>query len=143
MKFMLSITDKEKATSRNLPGLLLTAAIPLFHFGFFPVVLLTGKPWGEKDLGTILLGLSLAYIGAVLWIGGMISLGKSFGVLPQVRRRVTGGFYKLLKHPIYLGIFFCYLGLSLTQKSVPGLGYTFVVGIVCSIRAAREEALLI
>ncbi len=45
----------------------------------------------------------LAALGAGITLGGMASLGRSFAVLPGVRELRTGGLYRFVRHPIYLG----------------------------------------
>jgi protein-S-isoprenylcysteine O-methyltransferase Ste14 len=46
---------------------------------------------------------SMAGIGLLVVIGGKISLGYSFGLLPANRGVMDRGLYQLVRHPIYLG----------------------------------------
>lgn len=46
---------------------------------------------------------AVAAAGAAVALGGMASLRGSFAVLPGVRTLRTGGLYRLVRHPVYLG----------------------------------------
>src|SRR5680860_1799570 len=98
----------------------ITFLIPFIYFAnialayFFPRTI-------SLSVSLSLLGLIFAIIGLILWIISFLNLGRSFGVLPQKQKRVTKGLYKHFKHPMYLGIFLTFLGLSLANASKPGL----------------------
>ncbi|MEW5742625.1 MAG: methyltransferase [Myxococcota bacterium] len=47
--------------------------------------------------------LVLGGVGAAVSLGAVLSLGKSFAILPGVRTLRTGGLYRLVRHPLYLG----------------------------------------
>lgn len=42
-------------------------------------------------------------VGLVIVIGGKLSLGYSFGLLPANRGVIDRGLYRIVRHPIYLG----------------------------------------
>lgn len=44
-----------------------------------------------------------AWAGAGLVVAGVLSLGRSFAVLPGVRTLQTGGLYRVVRHPVYAG----------------------------------------
>lgn len=123
---------------------LLSVLIPLSYVIFLPLVLGTQGQPGFSSSPVIILGLVLSILGLVLWLGGMVSLGRSFGVLPVRQTRVTRGLYRFLSHPIYWGIFLTFLGISFCLGSLWGIFYDFlVIGLVSIVRARREEKLLI
>ena len=49
------------------------------------------------------IGLFITLVGQFLSIWGIITLRKSFSLLPEARELVTTGPYKLFHHPIYVG----------------------------------------
>ena len=49
------------------------------------------------------IGLFIILLGQFLCIWGILTLRKSFSLLPEARELVTTGPYKLFHHPIYLG----------------------------------------
>ena len=88
------------------------------------------------------LGIGLA--GLALWILGTINMGKSLAVLPGADRLVVRGIYKYIRHPIYIGINFTILGLTVASGSTFGLAFLIIVVIPLNIVRARfeEKALL-
>ena len=79
-------------------------------------------------------------LGFVIW--GKISLGRSFAILPANRGVMTGGAYRLVRHPIYAGylvghILFLLSAFSLYNFAIYALITSFQVH-----RILREEALL-
>lgn len=87
-----------------------------------------------------LIGIFIAIIGLIVWILCYFYLGKSFGVLPQKQKRITKGLYRYFKHPMYIGIFLTFLGLSLSKLSTPGLVFLFfVITPILFLRARFED----
>ena len=88
----------------------------------------------------ILIGLIFAFFGLMIWIISFFNLGFSFGVLPQKQKRVTKGIYKYFNHPMYIGIFCAFLGLSIANGSWQGLVFLNVVLLpVLFLRAYFED----
>ena len=58
----------------------------------------SGEPWVS---GTLTVGISA--IGLLVVIGGKLSLGRSFGLMPANRGIVSSGLYRVVRHPIYFG----------------------------------------
>lgn len=122
---------------------MLTVLIPLSYLAFLPLALMTKSTGGFGSVLIAIVGLVLSFLGLIFWLGGMLSLGKSFGVLPRRQAKVSRGLYKFLKHPIYWGIFLTFLGISFCLGSVWGIFYDLlVIGLVSIVRARREEQLL-
>src|SRR4051812_3971814 len=57
-------------------------------------------------------------IGLIIVIGGKISLGYSFGLLPANRGVMNRGMYKLVRHPIYLGYLISHFPFLAAHPSV-------------------------
>ena len=52
----------------------------------------------------------LSGIGLSVVIGGKLSLGRSFGLMPANRGIVSTGLYRVVRHPIYLGYLITHVG---------------------------------
>ncbi len=88
----------------------------------------------------ILLGIIFFTIGLTFWIISFYNLRKVFGVLPQKQKKIKTGLYKYFKHPMYIGIFLTFLGLSLANSSKPGLLFLFFIILpVLILRIKFEE----
>jgi protein-S-isoprenylcysteine O-methyltransferase Ste14 len=53
--------------------------------------------------GILLASSAIVVIGTVFTIWSLATLGRCFGLLPEVRGLVLGGPYRLVRHPVYLG----------------------------------------
>ncbi len=69
-------------------------------------------------------------------------LGKSFSIIPQARRLVQDGPYRLVRHPLYLSEMVAVSGIVLTRYNISTLAL-FLLLILCQVyRALQEEILL-
>ena len=79
-------------------------------------------------------------LGFVIW--GKISLGRSFAILPGNRGVMTGGAYRLVRHPIYAGYLAGHVLFLLSAFSLYNLAIYAVITFFQVYRILREEALL-
>jgi protein-S-isoprenylcysteine O-methyltransferase Ste14 len=84
----------------------------------------------------------LGVIGMLIAVPAMASLGRSFSLTPQARRLATGGLYRVVRHPLYLGETLNILGLMLAVGSLTAVVATVLVVAGQVIRASLEERLL-
>ena len=120
-----------------------TVLIPLLYL--INILIAFNNSYSFKaTLPLILLGIILAFLGLIIWITSYINLGKSFGVLPQQQKRIKNGLYKYLNHPMYVGIWLSFLGLSLANASWQALIFlNIVITPLLFVRAVFEEKKLI
>jgi protein-S-isoprenylcysteine O-methyltransferase Ste14 len=124
---------------RNLKNFLFTFLIPLFYLAG-PIIIYLNQSQFLPGLGLQLLGLLLAFSGLLFWFGGYFSLGlANFSVLPSPRSFQKKGLYRLVSHPIYLGISLTFLGLSLTTGSKTGLIYALLLVLPLNLARAKIE----
>ncbi|WP_437550435.1 isoprenylcysteine carboxylmethyltransferase family protein [Sorangium sp. So ce295] len=88
-------------------------------------------------------------IGTLFIIGGMALavvsigwLGKSFSVMPEARRLITSGPYRLVRHPVYLATLIQGTGIILIYPSIAAVLIYTVEMILQVIRMGYEERVL-
>lgn len=87
--------------------------------------------------------LSISALGACLALVSILTLGRSFAVLPSRRELVDRGPYRLIRHPAYLGQWLVVLGCS-PAADPPWLGIALALGLLpwLALRLRAEEQLL-
>ena len=120
----------------------------LTAFGlFFPSLLaFRGTPEGYAALLLALTGCLLAVAGAALVLRSRMELGPAWSFVPmadQATGLVTTGPYRLVRHPIYLGLSVLAMGEALAFASWPAF-FVVLAGIVPAFlwRSSAEEKLL-
>lgn len=74
-------------------------------------------PRTTDDLLVIATAEALMTIGLIVMMVSLFSLGRSFGIMPRARGLVQRGVYRWVRHPIYLGEFLAFGGLTLMALS--------------------------
>jgi len=103
---------------------------------FFP-------PW-VRGVAPQVVGGALLATGVVILVTARAAMGASFTVRPQPRAGgalVTSGPFRIVRHPTYLGAFFCLAGGSLF-RSWTGLGLTGALALLWAGKARVEERYL-
>ena len=113
----------------------------------FALVFIINIIFNNQFNGSILLkiiALFMILIGTILWISGIITLGKNFTVSVKPKGLVSTGIYSKIRHPMYYGGIIIYLGLGLFFKSIIGLILTIVLVTPFAIYSnIKEEKALI
>lgn len=90
-------------------------------------------------------GLALIATGLVVGVLGGAALGRSLRPhpIPATRGQLrTSGIYSLVRHPIYLAVMLCAVGLTLFSGRLLGLLATLALAVVLILKAKLEENLL-
>jgi protein-S-isoprenylcysteine O-methyltransferase Ste14 len=92
-----------------------------------------------------LLGLVLGVLGALVVSIAIIQLSKSLSPFPTPKQNgqlVTNGLYHYVRHPIYTGIIFATIGISLYQGSMTLVITSLLLVVLFYFKARYEERLL-
>ncbi len=106
----------------------------------FGVALISLKP--GIALIPVYVAAPLQFLALWFVIWGKISLGRSFAILPANRGVMTGGAYRIVRHPIYAGYLAGHVLFLLSAFSFHNLAVYAVITYLQLYRILREEALL-
>jgi protein-S-isoprenylcysteine O-methyltransferase Ste14 len=88
------------------------------------------------------LSASLLLLGNVLAVVILLRLGRSFSIMAEARRLVTGGPYALVRHPLYLAEQIAIAG-AFIQFASPLAALLVLAQLACQVlRMRNEEAVL-
>lgn len=114
-------------------------------------------PWALWDLirnpGTIttlsfwnILGLILIVVGFAILLTAQITLGRNHASVPMIwenQQLIRHGIYRLVRHPLYLGVITLSIGLGVYGPSFPGVLLMSLLIPIFLIRIRIEEKLLL
>jgi protein-S-isoprenylcysteine O-methyltransferase Ste14 len=69
----------------------------------------------SASTGAVLTSAAVIVFGTLFTIWSLATLGRCFGLFPEVRGLVTRGPYQLVRHPVYLGELVSAFGLLLAK----------------------------
>ncbi len=115
------------------------AAVVFVAFtGTFSALAAPFLPGGERREGLVLVADILATLGLAYSVWGLAYLRRSFSIIPEARRLVTGGPYSLSRHPVYLGEVVAAIGINLATSGWLGaLAVAYFIG--CELLRIRWE----
>lgn len=114
------------------------AVIFIAFSGTFAAIGASFLPGGTRREGLVLLADVLATAGLVYSVWGLAYLRRSFSIIPEARRLVTGGPYSLSRHPVYLGEIATAIGVNLaTAGWLSALAIVYFV--TCELMRIRWE----
>jgi protein-S-isoprenylcysteine O-methyltransferase Ste14 len=131
---LLVLRRPATTVDRSWTGRLITA-VALAGPPFF-------RPSPVGGLVPDLLTASLLACGLAISLGGKLSLGRSFGLVPANRGIVSSGLYRVVRHPIYFGYVVAHAAFLLAHPTAWNL--VVLVASDCSLllRSACEERTL-
>ena len=143
--FALITGPKNKRIKLLVDYILILAFIPIL--GLFIVFEKSQFPMNVLPNNSVILitGLILILIGLSLAIWSRIKLGKYWSGEPELlpnHKLIRDGPYKIVRHPIYLGILFGTLGTAIILGDIIGL-LLFISSVVGFSQKIRNEEVLL
>lgn len=87
-------------------------------------------------------GYGIQVVGLVMLSGALLSLRRSFAVVPANRGVRAGGMYQVVRHPVYISELTVFLGVVIANPTVANLSIWLCECGLQFARALAEEALL-
>jgi protein-S-isoprenylcysteine O-methyltransferase Ste14 len=103
-----------------------------------PLVRPTAFGGVAPEVATVL----ISAFGLLVVIGGKLSLGRSFGLIPANRGIVCSGLYRAVRHPIYLGYVLTHVAFVAANPTLWNLILLTASDIALMARAVCEERTL-
>jgi protein-S-isoprenylcysteine O-methyltransferase Ste14 len=85
---------------------------------------------------------TLLGLGLLIVVGGKMSLGYSFGLLPANRGVMERGLYRIVRHPIYLGYLLTHIPFLAAHPSGWNAAVLLIGDAALIVRALYEEETL-
>ena len=114
------------------------AVIFIAFSGTFAAIGAGFLPGGTRREELIVVADVLATAGLAYSVWGLLYLRRSFSIIPEARRLVTGGPYRFSRHPVYLGEVTTAIGVNLaTAGWLRALAIAYF--IACEVMRIRWE----
>ena len=84
----------------------------------------------------------IVVVGMAFSVYALSMLGRSFSIVPQARKLVNHGPYRLIRHPLYLGELATIFGVILVSLATLSIILFIVLCVLQIYRALEEEKLL-
>jgi protein-S-isoprenylcysteine O-methyltransferase Ste14 len=92
--------------------------------------------------GLVAVGTTVQFIGTAGIVAALLSLRRSFGIVPAHRGIRTGGLYRLVRHPLYAAELLTILGIVLARPSALNVSAYGCFCVLQILRARAEERFL-
>jgi protein-S-isoprenylcysteine O-methyltransferase Ste14 len=123
MGLLLLLGRRVVSPPQKIADVLLPLISTFFYLAYYTVQWF--PPWLSQNLcpagwqpACLTAGMGLSVIGLWIAIWAAVHLGRSFGVLIEVRQVVLGGAYRRMRHPMYLGYVCLLAGYAIINCSL-------------------------
>jgi protein-S-isoprenylcysteine O-methyltransferase Ste14 len=100
------------------------------------------RPGTVAALAPEVMTVLLSATGLMVVIGGKLSLGRSFGLMPANRGVVSSGLYRIVRHPIYMGYLVTHVGFLAANPTIWNIAMLVGADLTLLWRAVCEEQTL-
>ena len=118
------------------------AVVFIAFTGTFSAIGASFLPGGGRHDWLVLPADILATAGLAYAVWGLAYLRRSFSIIPEARRLVTGGPYAFSRHPVYLGEIVTAIGINLATAGLAS-ALAVLYFVICEVlRMGWEEGVL-
>jgi len=100
------------------------------------------RPAHVEPFASEMFTVGVSAIGLLIVIGGKMSLGRSFGLMPANRGIVSSGLYRVVRHPIYLGYLITHVAYLAANPTMWNFVVLATADLGLMARAVCEEGTL-
>ena len=100
------------------------------------------RPSAIAPIAPEVVTVALSALGLLVVIGGKLSLGRSFGLIPANRGIVSTGLYRVVRHPIYLGYLITHVAFVAANPTMWNVATLLMADLALVARAVCEEQTL-
>jgi protein-S-isoprenylcysteine O-methyltransferase Ste14 len=138
---LLPLACRPAVPPQKLRFVLVPLAATFFYLAYstvpwFPASLQINLCPQSLQMSLLAAGLTCAVVGPLFGLWGILHLGRSFGIYVTVRKVVTTGPYKWVRHPMYLGACCMCVGVAIANFSV---AYFLLVAMHISLLLYRAH----
>lgn len=134
---LLLFRAKASSGSRSI-----TARVAAYAGTFTPFALALEGNRSVSSPSIAIASISIMTVGMAFSVYALACLGRSFGVEAKARKLVRHGPYRLVRHPLYVGEVFAFLGIVLGRLTAFSFVVLVVLIILQTYRALQEERVL-
>jgi protein-S-isoprenylcysteine O-methyltransferase Ste14 len=114
------------------------AVVFIAFTGTFSAIVASFLPGGGRHEWLVLPADLLATAGLAYAVWGLAYLRRSFSIIPEARRLVTGGPYAFSRHPVYLGEILTAIGINVATGGWPS-ALAVLYFVICEVLRMRWE----
>jgi protein-S-isoprenylcysteine O-methyltransferase Ste14 len=114
------------------------AVVVIAFTGTFSAMAASFLPGGGRHDWLVIPADIMATFGLAYAVWGLAYLRRSFSIVPEARRLVTGGPYSFSRHPVYLGEIITAIGINLATAGWPS-ALAVLYFVVCELLRMRWE----
>ena len=114
------------------------AVVFIAFTGTFSAIGASFLPGGARHEWLVLPADIVATAGLAYAVWGLAYLRRSFSIIPEARRLVTGGPYAFSRHPVYLGEIVTAIGINLATAGLP-TALAVLYFVICEVLRMRWE----
>jgi protein-S-isoprenylcysteine O-methyltransferase Ste14 len=96
-----------------------------------------------SEMGIVNIAEIINFFAILSGIAALLSLGRSFGIVPAVRKVRTGGLYRIVRHPMFVSDMLFKIPLVLKYLTLYNLIVLAISVALYILRASYEEEILI
>jgi len=114
------------------------AVVVIAFTGTFSAMAASFLPGGGRHDWLVIPADIIATAGLAYAVWGLAYLRRSFSIVPEARRLVTGGPYAFSRHPVYLGEIITAIGINLATAGWPS-ALAVLYFVICELLRMRWE----